>query len=363
MGVNISCEEYKIDLVTGLESYQVLALSVPENATVWSNKTAAWDTLFYIYSAVGAILFLAIGVLSTALGVKKDCARIKTKTFFIVYTCIAVLGYSKFLWFVLDPFSLFGYISDQFTGWFVITRLIDALGFPSIVASYTLIIATLFKISSQPGTQWYQKWTMVLPILISPYLIVFTAEVIALTAPYPALLSVIICEFVFTLWAWVVCVLFMVAGVRLLKKLKRRELASMRVSDVAVNREGNEESNQSTAAARKKYVSTEQKRRMVKLRGPKRRITLITFATAFLEIIYSLVALGRAVLTCYLLYSSCLGFGGHHAPSEVWLALEIAQRVTELTLALVLLYSISDLSTLQTLFCSKCSPQSNQTNH
>ena len=303
-----------------------------------------WDAFFYTYIAILAALFLALGIISTMLLIKRDCVRLQTKLFFIIYTCIAILGYSKATWLVLDPFGLVGFIQDAFSEWFVVSRLIDAAGFPSLVASYTLMIATLLKISTKPGHQWYHEWKMTTPLLVAPFLVVYTAEIVALIVPYPGLISVVICELVFMVWGIVVCLLFLYAGNRLLRKVRRRQLRSMRVSDAQLKG-----TNQSDIAARSQYVTSEQQRHQNQFRKTSRKITLITYATVFFTFTYSLVTTGRAVLICFVLFDSCLGYQDQRGSSAAWLVLEISQRVIEVLLALVLLYSITDITLVRKL--------------
>ena len=314
-----------------------------------------WDAFFYTYIAILAALFLALGIISTMLLIKRKCARLQTKLFFTIYTCIAILGYSKATWLVLDPFGLVGFIQDAFSEWFVVSRLIDAAGFPSLVASYTLMIATLLKISTKPGHQWYHEWKMTIPLLVTPFLVVYVTEIITLTAPYPGLISVVICELIFMIWGIVVCLLFLYAGNRLLGKVKQRQMRSSKVSVTQL-----EDKNQSDidGAARSKYITSEQQRHQNRFRKTSRKITLITYATVFFTFIYSLVTTGRAVLICFVLFNSCLGYQDQRGSSAAWLVLEISQRVVEVLLALVLLYSITDITLVRTFLC--CSRSNEQ---
>ena len=75
----------------------------------------------------------------------QDCIQLSTRTFFAVYLSIAILGFSRGAFFVLDPFSILGFINNSFTRWVIVSRFLAILGFPSLVAACTLIILTLAR--------------------------------------------------------------------------------------------------------------------------------------------------------------------------------------------------------------------------
>ncbi len=336
-----SCEEYKNIFLQDFEAYQILALTVPQNLTVWTEKDLAWNVIFYVYSAVLAAAFLGLGVVSTLLLFKKDCVRLQSKIFVTVYTCIAILSFSRALWLALDPFGLVGFIATSFPGWFIISRSIEALGFPSLNASYTLMIVALLKINTKPGEPWHHQWKIILPVVFVIFIIVIVAEVIAMSVHYQGIIAILICEFLLAVAGVVVCVLFLFAGNRVLRKLNRSETKSMRLSD------GSSSTLDPNTAERKQiFANKELQRHQAKTKRTKQKIVTITYATVVFSILYSLLTAGRAVLTAHLFFGSCLGYQGQQGPSSAWLVLEITHRVTEVVLALILLYSITDIKTI-----------------
>ncbi len=334
-----SCGEYKAIFLEDLEPYQILALTAPLNitSTVWTERDLAWNVIFYVYSATLAVAFLILGVVSTLLLFKKDCVRLQSKIFFAVYTCIAILSFSRALWLALDPFGLVGFIATSFPGWFIISRNIEALGFPSLNASYTLMIVALLKINTKPGEPWHHQWKIIFPVVFVIFIIVIVAEVIALTVPQGAI-AVLLCEFLLAVGGIIVCVLFLFAGNRLLRKLNRSETKSRCFSN------GSSSTSDPKSAEHKQiFANIELQRHQAKTKRTKQKIVNITYATAVFSILYSLITAGRAILTTHLFFGSCLGYQGQQGPSSAWLVLEISQRVTEVVLALILLYSITDL--------------------
>jgi len=122
---------------------------------------------------------------------------------------------------VLDPYGILGFIADRFEQWIIVSRFLDSFGFPSLVASYTLLVLTLLRITeTNPGRQWYQYWKFVSPVAIVPYVIALGAETISNVA--------IVCEGLSTLWGVAICVIFLFAGVRLLHEVHKRERRTLR---------------------------------------------------------------------------------------------------------------------------------------
>lgn len=343
-----SCEEYKTAFLGDLEPYQILSLTAPQNFTVWATRDDAWNVIFYVYVALLAVAFLIVGLLSTFLLIKKDCVRLQSKIFFTIYTCIAILGFSRALWLALDPLGLVGFISESFRHWFIISRFIEVFGFPSLNVSYTLMIVAMLKINTQPGEPWHHQWKIILPVIIVIYTIVIGAMVIAFIAPYPGVIVIPICQYLFAIGGIVICGLFLFAGNRLLQKINRNETRSIRLSNSSpadLNLINSQNCSHTT------FVNRELQRHRAKTKRTKQKIITITYATVVFSIIYSLISAVQAILTTHLLFGSCFGYQGEQAPSLAWLVLEISQRVTEIVLAFVLIYSVTDLTAVKKIIC------------
>ncbi len=352
-GVINSCEEYKVAFTENLVPYQILALTVPLSKDVWTERDEAWTICFYVYIAVMSVIFLMLGLVSVVMLIKKDCIRLPTKTFFAIYMSTAIFGFSRALFLTLDPFGLVGFISDQFSAWFIVSRLLGAFGFPSLVASTTLMIFTLFKVvKAVPGKQWYHYWKFIILIMLVPYVIAFAAELIGNFTPYPGLLIVKICELLFAFWGLLMCITFLLAGNRLLRQLRLRGRKTVRISTVRGTAPPGHDM-ESRLATRQEFVSREQQRHQLRNKRITRKIAIITYGTALFTITYSLLSIASAIMVSFLLYVLCFGFQGKGL-SAVWLAFEFTKRVNEIILTVVLLYSVTDVAGITRMLYGKC---------
>jgi len=347
----ITCDEHRQQIIAGLEPFQILSLAVPMNNTAWIPRDEVWDIFFLVYVAVISAIFLKLGIASIVLLIKKDCIRLPTKTFFAIYLSLAILSFSRVLFLVLDNFSILGFISEHFPAWFIVSRLLGSLGTPSIVASTTLMIFTMIKIAKAvPGKQWYHYWKFVIPILLTPYIIAFVSEIIGNFSPYPGLLIIAVCEFVFALWGLAMCVAFLIAGNRLLRQLQLREKKTIRISTVRAH---SKRSHDRELDARQQFALREQHRHHIKTRRITRKITIITYVTASITIVYSILSIGGAIKNLLFVYFKCLGLEGRGHPAT-WLTFEISKRINEIVLACILLYSITDISGVLKLMFGRC---------
>ena len=334
-----SCAEFKQMLISGRQPYELLIFLNPVNNTLWTDRDIGWSSVFKVYIGIFGTIYLLLGLISLILLIKKDCVRLPTKTFFAVYTTIAILGFSRSLQLILDPYDLLGFISSRFTPWIIMTRLLGSLGFPSLVASYTLMVFTLIKIAkAKPGKQWYHRWRYVVPIVVLPYVIAVLAEVIGYLAEYPGLLSVIVCEVTFALWGVTVCITYLFAGGRLMHQLRRRERNTVKMSSSTGPTQAEGQANHM------KFAAEEYERHHRHNRKTARKIAIITYGTVVVAFLYSLLTFGNIIMVSLFLFKECLGFTGMRGDSNAWLGLHISTRATEITLAVIMLYSITDIS-------------------
>lgn len=355
---SLSCDEHKLNLTGGLKPYQILVFLNPVDSRIWTERDAGWRGAFKVYAGLLGSMYLLLGLISVVLLIKKDCVRLRTKTFFAVYSTIAILGFSRSLLLALDPYDLLGFISEQFQAWIIISRILGSLGFPSLVASYTLMVFTLLKIAkANPGKKWYHRWRFVIPIVVVPYVIAIGAEVIGYIAEYPGLLSVIICEIFFSLWGVTVCITYLIAGGRLMHQLRKRERNTVRMSSSAIGKsqEDPEESRQTD------FATQEYERHHRHNRRTARKIAIITYGTVLVALLYSLFSIGNIIMISLFLFHDCLGFMEMRGNSIGWLVLHISTRITEVALASIMLYSITDVQGVmkviarmfKALFCCK----------
>lgn len=370
----LTCEEHKKVIAGEEESYEILSFLTPLDSRIWTDRSDEWNFAFRACAWLFAAVYLMLGITAVVMIYKKDCVRMKAKTFLAVYTAIAILGFTRCLFFSLDPYGLVGFIYDHFDRWIIISRLLKIFGFPSLVASYSLMFLTLLKIAkASVNRQWYQYWRYVGPITAVPYLLALSAELIGNTAPYPALISVLVCEGFFTFWGMLICIVYLFAGVRLLRRIRKQERRTVRVSSyhstygggvdpdaVELSRRRARETAVARAELRRRptqFENQEYARRHSNISKTTRKISIITYATAILGLLYSVFSAANLITISVFIFKNCLGYLGR-GNSTVWLATMVATRTSEIPLALIMLYSITDISSaiavMRNALCCNC---------
>ncbi len=358
-GTPSSCLDLKNDSV--LEILSALAPNCERGA--WTPLTIAWKLFFYLEISASALLFLLLGVVCLILLFKRQSAqRFKAKTFVAIDMSLAILGFSRFLFYVFDPFGISGFC-DGHIGCVVTSRLLFALGFPSLTAAYTLVFITLwYSAKMRLGRNCIQHWKIIIPLCFIHYFVAIVVETIGAVGSYSVVFLVLSCEAIFTLWGLFVCLTFLVAGCRLLHTIK----TSVRNSSVVCREKRSikeeEQAQNSGTASKTNSLRTYSVTRM-KLRTKKhhkqaiRKITIITYIAATLGGLYSLLSLVQLVMACLQLFSPCPEKDSrtYHSNSDMWLGLRYISTSIEYSLAVLLVYSINDfrpvIRRLRTCFC------------
>ncbi len=361
----LTCEMHKEFIIDDKAPYEILSFLTPLDNRIWTERSDEWNLAFRVYAGLYAAVYLLIGASAVVMIYKKDCARLKAKTFLAVYTAIAILGFTRCLHLSLDPDGLIGFIHDRFGGWLIISRILSAFGFPSLVASYTLMFLTLVKIANASlKKQWYQYWKYVGPITATPYVIALLAEIVGNTTPYPALITVVVCEAFFTFWGVMVCIVYLFAGVRLLHKIQKQERRTVRVASIQEGDAPRQAQRRESApvlrrqATTREFENQEYARRHSNIHKTTRKISIITYATAILAIAYSVFSAAKLISISIFIFRNCLGYN-ERGNSTVWLATMVSTRTAEIPLALVMLYSITDITSAiavmkGVLCCHRC---------
>ena len=324
-----SCLEHLDEVLDGLKSYEALAQMGPGNQDAWSDMSKSWRHVFIAAAFILGAVYLAIGILSTLLLVKKGSPRLKIRTFFAVYLNVSIMGFSRALLYCLDPFGMIGFIGGKFTGWLVVSRYLAVLGLPSFIASSTMIVFTLLKIMDvKRGKKWYEYWKYIIPISVTPYIIAILAESIAYASTYTAIVVGLLCESFFVLWGLTVCIAYLTAGLRLLKKLHKR------------NKEMTEAFENNTINNNQPTVMTKKQSKVYQ------KIMKITIGTTLTGLLYTITGAVATILAFLLLFQQCLGYMKRKSDPHVWLSLHIILRVLEINFSLLILYSVTDMSAI-----------------
>lgn len=316
-------------------------LNPAAGASGWLEKTQAWNIVFITCSATYSVLFLMLGIVSIAMMVVNDYAKLKTKTFPAIYSCVAVLGFSRSLLFAFDPFGIIGWIVGPFPQWSIISRLLALLGFPSLSASYTLVFLTLYMAPAMsPSRHWHKRAKIVAAVVLVQYAIAALAEMVANVSPYPAIGSAIACDALFALWGIFTCVTYLIVGTRLLRRLRKRYSVIARQV-------------QRGASTLSRVTSQGDVKSIARVLATLKKVSLITFSTAVVGILYALTSLVGCVMGTLLAFHFCFGYREPGDP-VMWMIVFFTKITLEIPFAAVMLYSVTNCERLARLVTSLC---------
>jgi hypothetical protein len=355
--VTMLCEPFN----TTKDVYSIFSLVVPNNRTNWVQRTDAYWAFFYIMLVVFGLLYLCLALGCILLLAKRHLAqRFRVRTFIAIDVALMVLGFSRVLFLIVDPWGQSGFCNHY--ACIVISRLIGALSFPSLTASYTLVLITLWSSARmQLGRSWIQRLKVLIPLCFVHYGVAIVFEILGSIPTGNSMIVIIlliVCESTFSIWGFLVCFSFLITGHRLLKSVER----SVRSSSIMCKDSPNltrhqliEKSKFQNQNGKKRSQSTLKLKHMLreKHRRAIRKVSLITYITVLLGMTYSMVNFVNLILLCLSLFYGCPGYLNYDAQQHpaVWLTLRYISFVLELLLAVLLTYSISDYQPILNLLC------------
>ena len=334
-----SCLELMNDSVLEI----LVALSPNCERGAWTPISSEWLAFFYVKVVSFSLLFLLLGIVCVVMVFKRHIAqRFKAKTFIAIDVSLSILGFSRFLLYLLDPYNISGYCGMDCM---VVSRLLFALGFPSLTAAYTLVFLTLwYSAKMRLGRNCIQHWKIIIPLCFIHYFVAVVVEGIGAFGSYSLVFLLLSCEAVFSLWGLFVCVTFLFAGCRLLHSIKRSARQTSVVSrDIAP---ANTEDDPNKDLRSRTYRVMRMKRQMKRHHKQAiRKITIITNITAILGGCYSVLTLIQLVMVSLQLFGPCPDeeSGQYHTSSDIWLALKYLGTIIEFLLGLLLVYSVNDI--------------------
>ena len=350
----------------GTTTYAIFSLVVPSNAAHWEERTTAYWFFFYTMVVIFSILYLSLALGCVILLAKRHLAqRFKVRTFIAIDIALMVLGFSRVLFFILDPWGQSDFCRHY--ACIVISRLIGALAFPSLTASYTLVLITLWiSTRMQLGLSCIQHLKVLVPLCFIHYGVAIGFEImgsIPTKSSNIIVMLLLLCETTFSLWGFLVCTSFLITGHRLLKRVEKSVRSSSMIcrDSPHVTRqqlmEGTKLPNQALTGKKggrskpklKHLLKDHHKRAL-------RKVTLITYITVLLGMTYSVVNFVNLILACLSFFFGCPGYLGDNQSKQhpgVWLMLRYTSFTLELFLAVLLTYSISDYRPILNLLCCK----------
>lgn len=307
----------------------------------WTSVNVAWIAAFYVHISVFSVLFLLLGVACIVFLCKRHLAqRFKARTFIAIDVALAILGFSKVLFYILDPWGGSGYCTHM--ACMVISRLLFAVGFPSLTATYTLVFLTLWHSAQMRlGRACVQQWRVIIPLCFIHYIVAIVFELIgAFAGTYSVLFLLISCEAIFAIWGLFVCATFLVAGIRLLRSVGKSARQSSVVSRDVVTLNKNSQSRSTMRLRQKK-----QHKQAI------RKVGIVTYTAAILGALYSLLNIVSLIMLCMTLFGECPSINDQPTQSaDLWLALKYVGTGLEFCMAILLLYSINDIRPVVVFF-------------
>ena len=369
----------------------------------WQPLTPQWKALFYTHVALFGSLFLLLAVWCVVCLWKHHALmRLRrTKIFIAVDVTLMILGFSRAIFYVLDPYGISGYCSEF--ACVVVSRILASLTLPSLTASYTLVFFILWHVSTvNVRRSKFQRWKIIVPICFALYSVAVAVELVCAFTTYPAIFLLLACEFAFIVGGLAVCVTFLFVGLKILKSVRRtaqetstviRDASLARIptlqlgkslsvsvvdrhvldshSNAQVNgarpplRSGGSVSfaNQvldqpekfatsnaftSPLPSRKKTLgSTSSKAKLPASKHHNRairKVSIITYAAAVLGGLYCLFALTQLILLIIKLFGACPEDEiPHRSNPYVWITFRYVSSVMELLLACLLVYSVNEI--------------------
>ena len=322
---------------------EVLQLAYPNRDNIfdnWGHLNDGWLTAFYIYIVTFAAAFFILGTASLLVLMRKDlqgrAIRDLDKKIVSSLVCInvllVILGYSRFLFFLMDPFYVSNYLSCE--SCHIPWMFLDSLSLPSITVAYTMEFFTLWSSVQIVRDSVFDKLRFIVPFSFLNYIIAIVVLIIANVFVYPGILSIIICIVYFILFGLVVCLAYIIAAWNvtstITKTARRSTLTSFSVKPTKKSKSTN---NGPQPFYFRGKLTDLQTRAIVK-------ISKICYGTAFLGVALAILQVILLVILSKILLTNCVSTLNDN--KDAWLALQYLKDTVKLSMGILLLYCTSD---------------------
>ena len=354
------------DLSSAME---LIRLSYPNKDNTfgnWGHLNTTWVIAFYIHAIIFSVSFFALGTISLLVLIMRDFQGrrvLKELNPKIVYTlaCInvllVILGYSKFFFFMLDPYLVSGYLDCEYCH--IPWSLMESLSLPSLTVAYTMEFFTLWMCIQIVQESVFKKCQFVAPFAFINYAVAMVVQVVANLFVYPGIITIITCTIYFICFGIIVCLVYILTGWRVLGTIKttarrstfisssmRREIPKEEPKNInTVDKVSTDRKKPSTFAFRDKYT-TLQKSAIIK-------ISRICYGTAFLGLLLSIVQIVLLVILSRVLLTDCIT--SSPADKNLWLVFQYMREVIELAMGAILLYCTADFRMIWKCMKKLCS--------
>jgi len=355
------------DLISAME---LLQLSYPNRDNTfgnWGHLNTGWLVAFYIYIAVFGVAYFVLGTVSLLVLVHRDGRRVlKELNHKIVYTlaCInillVILGYSKFLFFILDPYYISNYLTCEYCHlpW----SLMESLSLPSITIAFTMEFFTLWLCVQMVRKSVFDKCRFVVLFTFLNFFIVIIVQLIANLFVYPGIIAIIACAIYFICFGIIVCLAYILTAWRVLGTI---ETTAHRATLIQKEKPTDKESINKTTIKKipvkphtsnknpptytyRETFSITQKKAILK-------ISKICYGTAFLGLLLSVVQVVLLVILSRVLLTDCIST--LRTDKNLWLTFQCLRDCVKLAMGFILLYCTADFDKLWKWMTTPCCRQ------
>ena len=326
------------DLISAKE---LLHLSYPNRDNTfenWGQLNTGWLVAFYIQMVVFCIAYFLLGTTSLLVLIQRDFLGrgvLKEINHNIVYTlaCInvllVILGYSKFLFFILDPYHISNYLNCEYCH--IPWSVMESLSLPSITVAFTMEFFTLWSCVKIVRESVFDKCRFVVPFTFLNYMIVIVVQIIANLYVYPAIIAIIACTIYFICFGIIVCLTYILTAwwvLKIIDRVARRCTINLSSTQISKPRQ--------PPVYREKFTPL-QKRAI-------RKISNICYGTAFLGLLLSVTQVILLVMLARVLLTDCIS--STYADKNLWLVFFYLSETIKLAMGVLLLYCTADFAKL-----------------
>ena len=358
------------DLASAME---LLRLSYPNRGNTfgnWGQLTTGWLVAFYIHIAIFSVAYFVLGTSSLLVLIQRDFRGggvLKQLDHKIVYTlaCINVLviilGYSNFLFFILDPYFVSEYLTCEYCH--IPWSFMKSLTLPSITVAYSMEFFTLWLCVQIVQESVLAKCRFVVLFTFLNYVIVIVVQIISNLFVYPAIIIIIACAIYFICFGIIVCFIYILTAWRVLGTIKTTARRSTIISSSMRREKMSEPKDNGTAdTVSTKYKTNRQSNNAYREKFTRAqklailKISKICYGTAFLGLILSVVQIVLLVILARALLTDCISMS--RPDKNLWLVFQYFREIIELAMGIVLLYCTADFKMLWTWMKKLCLRQS-----
>ena len=360
------------DLASAME---LLRLSYPNKGNTfgnWGHLNTGWVVAFYIHIVIFSVAYFTLGTTSLLVLIQRDFRGggvLKQLDHKIVYTlaCInilvVILGYSKFLFFVLDPYFVSDYLACEYCH--IPWSFMESLALPSITVAYTMEFFTLWLCVQIVQESVFAKCRFVVLFAFMNYVIVIVVQIISNLFIYPAIIIIIACAIYFICFGIIVCLVYILTAWRVLGTIKTTARRSTLISSSMRRQKSTDQEskhNGTADAVTTKYKARRQSNCTYREKFTKAqklailKISKICYGTAFLGLILSVVQIVLLVILARVLFTDCISLS--RPDKNLWLVFQYFREIIELAMGIVLLYCTADFKMLWTWMKKLCPKKS-----